>query len=417
MYYQKLFDHICNLAIQQNKKQLKTLIKQNTNLSLNCKSFTPLMKLAYKGLDEAVDFLLGEFQLEPNHAILGYALGANKVKVEAFLKIGACPTHAAKGYVMSNNLQEAYALIDRGAVPGKIVFNLAQKGYVEEVWKYYRKFPSETLLHNAICGYASAGNDSEVKELSRLCLKNWRRHAVKGYAMGGHITRVNEYLLNASLQERMMFEKAAIRGYIFGEHFEFLQAINTANSEIIVAALYAFAFKGYNESVKKLFLSHPSADQYLIASISGYAAGGHHFETLNCLEKVPEFDKLAAEHAAMSNHTCLLNKIIETYDYKESIGGGISGFIRGEEYNSFSQYLPHSQFQQYRLEIIEGFWKLENDPLCSLCQASTYIESEAHQKFLNQCIRKSNNLLPAFFSTEEEIPDNDIQSSSRCFIL
>lgn len=98
-----LFDEICDLAKKKDIETLKKKIREE-KICVDVKKgfYTPVMFLAQQGKEEAVTFLINEFNADRDYAVMGYAIGGHTNWVNDLLAKGANPKYEVRGYAQAD---------------------------------------------------------------------------------------------------------------------------------------------------------------------------------------------------------------------------------------------------------------------------------------------------------------------------
>lgn len=221
----KTFNRYCDRIRSRDGRGLMVLIGEKQRLPdyLYCGN-NPIGVLAREGEDAALDWLRLEFceqfrmRLDFSYAAFMYAQQGREDRFQPLMELSV----------------ECRWMVLRG---------LAFGGHHEWVNKYVDE-TSEGDRNSVLYGYAAVDNDEYVKEWQRRGGDNFFR--IKGYAFGGHVEEVNNFLAQAQGRswEWILYNEYARGGWI--ENLEVallaglpLTRIAVDHSRLDVASIYA----------------------------------------------------------------------------------------------------------------------------------------------------------------------------------
>jgi hypothetical protein len=196
------------------------------------KNFEELCKLPENaihkryGLFHAITILAQENNVEA----VEYLLDDFGKKSLSSIKYGDID-YAAKGYAIGCYYESVKDFLRRGAGIRFVVFGYALGGHVTYIEELIAN--DINLINEAAKGYAQAGYFAEVEDLIRRGAS--LDQVVQGYAQGGHFDAVQEMLSRG--EEKM---GSAIRGYALGGYFDMVEKLIAKHPEKLNHALYGY---------------------------------------------------------------------------------------------------------------------------------------------------------------------------------
>lgn len=303
-----LIDKICALAKTKNTQELEKVLEQEgVCIDFQQGIYAPIVLLAQRGENEAVDFLIREFHANRNLALQGYAMGQHIEQVNMLLEQGVNQDAAVFGDAIAGNTEQVNELLAKGASKHWAVKGYAIGRYKEKVNALLAEGASKEW---AVEGYAFVG-DAEQVETIKLHDEGF---AIFGYAMGEHIEQVNILLEKIEQSNPDWFVEGALHEAIFGyaivgnseqinnllsfdvawnhrleKHFSF-QAYCAAIDKWQHTAIKGFARGGYKRQVNgRLNACNAYTTMFspLHDAIEGYMKGGHIEQANELLKKRP----------------------------------------------------------------------------------------------------------------------------------
>lgn len=216
-----LFDEICTSAIKRDKKTLQTLVEKGIFLNFTLCipneeptkhdhpytiPITVLSWLAEQGQDEAVDFLIDQFNLNRDEALRGYAKALRKEKVEEHIRNGAKENFAWRGYAAGGHFELLPACKDCGDDKHMLIVWAILNGHEEHNWLKDPTLSDEFIKKGYLHAYAMVNNTKKLNELKQQV--NDLSYEIRGAAYGKHVEAVDQGIASGANISQVLFSYA-----------------------------------------------------------------------------------------------------------------------------------------------------------------------------------------------------------------
>lgn len=281
---ESLMTNIYHLAQERDKKTLQEIVDSGKSISVFEGQYNAIMLLAKEGNDEAVNFLISNFNASPYNALQGYALSGDEKKVNSLLRVlgGKAVCDAVRGYAQGGHVDKANMLLDMYGdcgydLEGYDLEGYALGGHVNEVDKL---IVAGAKRHFAVRGYAKSSRVNEVNKQIEAGAE--ASHALLGYAEGGYLNEFEKLIMALGLVLSNSDLLVVIEHYLLGGHVDEVEKLITASEStdgdepIDRNSLVGFFAKsGCISEVNKLIAHGASREE----AASGYIEG-HYSNTL-----------------------------------------------------------------------------------------------------------------------------------------
>lgn len=348
--------NIVTHAKKHRKEALNALVEQGVCLSFFQGSHNAIILLARQGQYNAVNFLLTHYGQNPDHAVIGYALGGHSLYVNELLADGANIDFATQAYAQGGHQTEVNALLKQGAKSNAAVKGYAINGNTTQV-NNLMTTQGLYLYEFALQGYAMGGHTKQITDLLKVVhdkLPNevfFTAHVLSGYALSNRLEEINEFIKNMAPtvinEARRYTEPYLIQGV--GIDLQRCHEMTLTDKMNLIKPL---AIGGHaiavNQFLDEYQLTHPSKqelDETYSMLFSAYLQGGHLVEAAAIKKHLVSLDMLL-----ISSHWPL-HLINATIDETSKLDTSVESIRIASEslFDGYDEYRPMPQPRLLRL--------------------------------------------------------------------